>query len=84
MELILENQETWREENSDLKESSLEIMKKRYETRQMSLVDQDLRTIPEHMSSPPVLIDVSVAQSLGLCVVFCRSLFILFHLIIVV
>jgi hypothetical protein len=34
----------------------------------MSLVDQDLRTIPEHMSSPPVLIDVSVAQSLGLCV----------------
>jgi hypothetical protein len=31
-----------------------------------------------------VLIDVSVAQSLGLCVVFCRSLFILFHLIIVV
>jgi hypothetical protein len=32
MELILENQETWREENSDLKESSLEIMKKRYET----------------------------------------------------
>jgi hypothetical protein len=47
-------------------------------------VDQDLRTIPDHMSSPPVLIDVSVAQSLGLCVVFCRSLFILFHLIIVV
>jgi hypothetical protein len=29
MELILENQETWREENSDLKESSLEIMKKK-------------------------------------------------------
>jgi hypothetical protein len=32
MELILENQETWREENSDLKESSLEIMKKKYGT----------------------------------------------------
>jgi len=31
MELILENQETWREENSDLKESSLEIMKKNME-----------------------------------------------------
>jgi hypothetical protein len=30
MELILENQETWREENSDLKESSLETMKKCY------------------------------------------------------
>ena len=30
-ELILENQQTWREENSDLIES-LEIMKKRYGT----------------------------------------------------
>jgi hypothetical protein len=29
----------------------------------MSLVDQHLRTIPEHMSSPPVLMDISVAQS---------------------
>jgi hypothetical protein len=28
-------------------------------TRQMSLVDQHLRTIPEHMSSPPVLMDIS-------------------------
>jgi hypothetical protein len=33
MELILENQETWREENSDLKESSLEIMKKKISNR---------------------------------------------------
>jgi hypothetical protein len=32
MELILENQETCREENSDLKESSLETIKKRYGT----------------------------------------------------
>jgi hypothetical protein len=30
-ELILENQQTWKEENSDLKES-LETMKKRYGT----------------------------------------------------
>jgi hypothetical protein len=31
VELILENQQTWRKENSDLKES-LETMKKRYGT----------------------------------------------------
>ena len=32
MELILGNQQTWREENSDLKEPSLEIMKNKYGT----------------------------------------------------
>jgi len=32
---------------------------------------------PEHLSSPPVFSGVRVTQSLILCVMFCRSLFIL-------
>ena len=38
----------------------------------VSLLEQELLTIPEHPSSPPVFSEVRVAQSL----VFCRSLFV--------
>jgi len=46
-------------------------------TRQVSLVDQDLHTLPEHPRSFPVYCKVRVIQSLVFCVVFCRTLFVL-------
>ena len=46
----------------------------------MSPVKQQLLTLPEHLSSPPVFSGVCVAWSLVFCVVFCRSLFVLFLL----
>ena len=45
-------------------------------TRWVSLVEQELPTLPEHLSSPPVLSRVRVTRSLVLRV-FCRSLFVL-------
>jgi len=41
------------------------------------LVKQELLTLPEHLSSPPVFSVVRVAGSLVFCVVFCRLLFVL-------
>ena len=52
-------------------------------TRRVSLIEQELPTLPEHMSSHPVLCGVLVAQSLVFCVVFCGSLFVLVALVIV-
>ena len=43
-------------------------------TRRLSLVDQELLTVPEHLSSPLAFSGVRVTRSLVLCV-FCRSLF---------
>jgi hypothetical protein len=43
----------------------------------VSHVMQELLTLPEHLSSPPVLIGVCVPQSLVFCVMFYRSLFVL-------
>jgi len=43
-------------------------------------VEQELLTIPEHPSSHPVFNGVRVAWSLVFCVMFCRSLFVLFLL----
>jgi hypothetical protein len=45
--------------------------------RRVSLVEQELLTLMEHMSSPPVFSGVRVDWSLVFCVVFCRSLFVL-------
>jgi hypothetical protein len=43
-----------------------------------------LLTLPGHLSSPPVFCGVHIAQSLlVLCVVFCRSMFFIFLLAIV-
>jgi hypothetical protein len=39
---------------------------------------QELLTLLEHLSSPQVFSRVCVTQSLVLCVMFCRSLFVLF------
>ena len=38
--------------------------------RRVSPVEQELRTFPEHMSSPPVFSGVRVTQSLVLCVCY--------------
>ena len=51
--------------------------------RRVLNVEQKLITLPEHLDSPPVLSGVSVAQSSVFCVMFCRSLFVLFLLVIV-
>jgi hypothetical protein len=45
--------------------------------RLMPLVEQELPTLPDHLSSHPVLSGVRVTRSLVLCVMFCRSLFFL-------
>jgi hypothetical protein len=47
------------------------------------LVEQELLTMTEHLSSPSVFSGVRVTRSLVLCVVFCRSLFVVFLLAIV-
>ena len=47
-------------------------------TYKLVLVEQDLLTIPEHLSSPPVFSEVRIARSLVLCVVFCRLLYVPF------
>jgi len=44
-------------------------------TRRVSLVEQKLLTLSEHMGSPPIFSGVLVARSLFFSVVFCRSLF---------
>ena len=46
-------------------------------TRRVSLVEQELPTLPEHLSSTPVFSRVGVTRSLVFCVMFCRSLFVL-------
>ena len=52
-------------------------------TRRLSLVALELHTLKENLSSPTVLVRVRGSQSLVLCVVFNKSLFVLFLLIIV-
>ena len=47
-------------------------------TMGVSHVEQELLTVPEHLSSLPVFSGFRVTRSLDFCVVFCRSLFILF------
>jgi hypothetical protein len=47
-------------------------------------VDQELLTHPEHMSSPSDSSGVRVTRSLVICVMFCRSMFVLLLLSIVV
>ena len=49
-------------------------------TRRLPLVEQELLTFPDHLSSPQVFSGVRVARSLVLCVMFCRSLFVLLSL----
>ena len=46
--------------------------------RRVSLVEQELHTFQEHLNSLPVFSGVRVIRSLVLCVIFCRSLFVLF------
>jgi len=42
------------------------------------LVEQELPTLPEHLNYPRVFSGVRATRSLVLCVMFCRSLFVLF------
>jgi hypothetical protein len=44
-------------------------------------VAQELLTIPEHMSSPPIFCEIRVARSSVFCVVFYGSLFFLLSLV---
>jgi len=47
-------------------------------TRGMSIVEHEQLTLPGHLNSPPVFRRVRVARSFVFCLVFCRSLFVLF------
>jgi hypothetical protein len=47
-------------------------------------VEKELLTLPEHLSSFLVFVEVRVVRSLVFCVVFCRPLFVLFLLAIAV
>jgi hypothetical protein len=53
-------------------------------TRQVPLVEQELPTLPEHLSSFPVFSGVYVARSLVLCVGFVDSCFFPFVLLAIV
>ena len=46
-------------------------------TLRMPHVEQELLTLQEHRSSPPIFRDVRVSLSLVFCLVLCRSLFVL-------
>ena len=46
-------------------------------------MEQELLPFPEHLCSPPDFSEVRVTRALVFCVVFCRSLFVLFLLAIV-
>ena len=48
-------------------------------TRRVLLVEHELLTLSEHMSSPPAFSGVRVTPSLVLCVCFRRSLFVLLY-----
>jgi hypothetical protein len=50
-------------------------------TRRVSLVEQELLTLPEHLSSPPVFVGSCNSIFSFMCM-FCRSLFVLFLLVI--
>jgi hypothetical protein len=47
--------------------------------RRMPHVEQDLLTIPENLSSHAIISEVRIARSLVFCMMFCRSLFVLFY-----
>ena len=47
-------------------------------TQRVSLVEQELLSLPEHISSFSVGNNIRVDQSLVFCVTFCRSLFVLY------
>jgi hypothetical protein len=47
------------------------------------IIQQKLLALPDHLSSPPVFSRVCVTRSLFVCLILCRSLFVLFHLAIV-
>jgi hypothetical protein len=52
-------------------------------TRRVPLLEQELLTIPKHLSSPPGFSGVRVSRSIVFWVLSCRSLFVLLLLVIV-
>ena len=52
-------------------------------TRRVLLLEQEMLTFLEHTSSPPDPSDILYAQSVLLCVVYYKSLLVLFPLVIV-
>ena len=50
-------------------------------TRRVPLVEQELLIHPVHLNTPQVFSGVRVTQFLVLCVVFCRSLFVLLFIV---
>ena len=53
-----------------------EMFQVKMENKILPIVEQELFTLPERLSSHPVFSGVHVAQYLVFCLVFCRSLFV--------
>ena len=51
-------------------------------TWRVQRMEQELPTLPEHLSSPAVFSGIRVARTFVFCAMFCRSLFLLFLLVI--
>ena len=60
----------------------MHMLDKPWATRRVPLVEQELPTLPEHLSSPPVFGGFCVAQFLVFCVVFGELLHDIFILVI--
>ena len=50
-------------------------------TRHVPLVEQKLPIPPEHLNSPQALVGFMLLNISALCIVFCRSLFVLFVIV---
>jgi len=66
--------------NKNIKLFTILLLMSELLTRWMPLVEQELLTLLEHQSSPPVFSGVHVTRSLVLCVMYCRSLLVLLSL----
>jgi len=66
--------------NKNIKLFTILLLMSELLTRWMPLVEQELLTLLEHQSSPPVFSGVHVTRSLVLCVMYCRSLLVLLPL----
>ena len=54
------------------------ILRIKFDLYECQLVEQELLTLPDHLSSPPVFSEVLVTRSLVYMCMLCRSLFVLF------
>jgi hypothetical protein len=84
MERVMEQERKQLELLKKMKESKQNQGRKRTRSETLNDIEQERLTLSEHLSSPPVFRWVRATLSLVLCAMFCRSLFVLFLLVIVI